>query len=191
MSSRTGASRADIDTSLFDDDKVKRLARLQRDSIRTAVSMTLYQAAILSSWRENRPLLAVDTAPAWFLDDPEPFIADLITVCLLDPDGRVKASSLDEWMKRYRAAIEGGHEGAARRWGSHRVPTGEGIGGVMPRQTDRQTLHPRARGRKAPHRGGTNDETDPSDRPATPMRSFGELMVEAGLNIEQIKGKTS
>lgn len=136
MSSRDGAQRAQIDTGLFHDTKVGNLARRQRDGTRTAVSVALFVATILASWREDRPVALVDATPLWFMDDPTPYVEDLIAVDLLDADGCIERATLDDWIGPYRKAVAGGHVGAARRWGGHKVPNGEA--NAIDREIDRE-----------------------------------------------------
>lgn len=118
MSSRDGLARADIDTGLFDDPKVKRLARLQRNGRTTAITMTLFVATVLTSWRQNRPVSIHDAAPAWCLFPIDKMVADLVAVGMIADDGTIPSDRLDHWMSGVRARIEGGRAGAEKRWGN-------------------------------------------------------------------------
>ncbi len=114
--SRTGFSRADVDTALLADRKVVALARRYRDEAATSTALVLYIGALLASWAENRPVKAADSAPAWMVADPEPYVRELRAVGLLDSAGRIPKRTLDLWMESSRAASVKGREAADSRW---------------------------------------------------------------------------
>jgi len=129
VSSRDGLARADVDTGLYSDPKVKALARLQRGPVRTAATMTLYVATVLESWAENDRVSAEDAMPAWYLADYVDLVSDLTTVGLLDADGMIPEATLDRWLDGVRTRIASGRAAADKRWGrngsamgTHREP---------------------------------------------------------------------
>jgi hypothetical protein len=121
VSSRDGYARADIDTGLFDDPKVKRLVRLQRDPMLTLATISVYVAALLSSWRENAPQPALDAAPGWADGEVlDRMIRDLRAVGLLDRRASIRSESLDRWMGSLRARSDHARTAAEARW--HQTP---------------------------------------------------------------------
>lgn len=152
MSSRTGMVRADIDVMLMHDPKVIRLARMQTDPDRTAVTLMLYVSTVLASWREDRPMTLEESAPAWYLRPLEQHIKDLVAVEMLEEGGVIDPDTLARWMAGVRAVRAGGAAGAAKRWGAtwgampKRMPrldqTRLDIGGNSPaeRTTDGRSL---------------------------------------------------
>ena len=116
MSSRDGYARADIDTNLYHDPKVLALHRRLRDHRRTSDAMTVYTATVLASWKANQRLTIAESAPAWWLDDPEALVPDLQAVGLLDAEGRVAEHAFTAWTDRARSASEQGQKAALARW---------------------------------------------------------------------------
>lgn len=102
MARDEGFAIADVDTSLFDDAKVKRLWRLvQPDAALMATAMTLFEAVRLASWRAGQRVPAEDAAPIW-MPDPAPAIEALVGVGLLDTDGLIPPKTWSSW---YEAAF--------------------------------------------------------------------------------------
>lgn len=195
MSGRDGFARADVDTSIYDDPKVRALARRLRDHVRTASAMTLYQATMLASWRAGRRLTIDESAPAWWLDDPSDYLVDLQAVQLLDGEGRVPEHAFEAWagrlIDRREAAADAGREGARRRWhpdeppdpmGSDSGPDGGAMGPSMHQPASLPASRPArqpagladvARAREAP--------TPPADAeaPAAPAPELGnDVLVD-------------
>jgi hypothetical protein len=124
MSRDNGFSHADIDVGLFDDPKVRRLARLQRDPARTSASLVLYLSLVLESWADGDRLVVDDAAPTWFTDPVDDLVADLKAVELVDPEGRVKESSWAAWFTpafdRRQRRRDAGSEGGKASWDKRR-----------------------------------------------------------------------
>lgn len=120
MSSRDGFSRADVDTGFYSDPKVVALHRRLRDHAQTACATTLYLAVMCASWKADERLSLAEAAPAWWLDDPDEFLADLQAVGLLDDEGRVTEKAFAAWTARARAAIQKATNAADARWEKER-----------------------------------------------------------------------
>lgn len=177
MSSVDGALYAMIEVGLMDDRKVRRLARLQGDPVRTAVSVVLYLAAVLESWRDDEPALCADAAPAWFTYDPSPFVAELVAVGLLDDEGRVVRSSLERRMSPFRARRDQARAAARKRWGTEptdavAVPTHSGSTADAMQRTYVRT-HPRTS--RAPARE-TTDAAPPGGGGPAPVGEVQEQL---------------
>jgi hypothetical protein len=121
--SRYSFERADIDVGLFDDIKVKRLVRLLNDPAKVHHALILYIAAVLDSWAESSPSSLVDSAPIW-TDVPDEIVAALVSVELIDDEGRIRAASFDSWVKPAIERVEERREKALRaneiRWDRQR-----------------------------------------------------------------------
>lgn len=131
--SRNGLTRADIDVGMMSDPKVGALARVLRDSIRTAAAVALYQAVVLASWREGRRLTVSESLPGWWLDPYDDLADVLATVGLLDADHRIPEQAWDNWhgpaeerIERYRdLAARGGKAKAKRDAEARAIAEGE------------------------------------------------------------------
>lgn len=121
MSSRDGFARADVDVGLLHDPKVLALARRLRDPVRTCCALILYEAALLASWKADERLTIVESAPAWWLDDPAEYQSELEAVGLLDAEGRVLERAYLAWTARARAASEAASAAATARWDKARA----------------------------------------------------------------------
>lgn len=174
MSSRDGLSWAKVDTGLLHDAKVVQLARLQRDEQRTAATVTLYLSAVLASWRSDEPISAAVAAPAWWLGDVAPIVADLVAVGLLDADGSVPAETLDRWMASTRAMAEAGRSTAARRWGAGKGRVRGVTGAHAEREIEREERERESERERDRGSARTADAADP--------RPFGVIMSEMGLD---------
>lgn len=179
MSSRDGMLRADLDTGLCHDRKVVALARLQRSPERTATTLMLYVATVLASWREDRPETLDDSVPAWFGKSVERYRADLVSVGLLDEDGRIPVETLDRWMASARARVAGGRSGAASRWQGNGYPLGARR---PPNANSQEAKKPRSQERARPK------ASDRTDGDGSPVESFGEIMTRLGVPRESLGG---
>lgn len=119
--SRDGFAIADTDTGLMADAKVLALARLQRDPIRTAAAITLYEAVRLASWKEGRRLTLDDTLPGWWLDPIDDLADALVAVKLLDAERRIPEHAWEGWyvpaLERRLTGRRGSMFGGLRRQG--------------------------------------------------------------------------
>jgi len=95
---------ADISTSLMDDPKIKALARALRDPRATAAAVTLYQAAVLASWREGTRVTIDAAQPAWWTDPADDLVAALVAVDLID--GTTRTIPLRTWRSWYFPAAK-------------------------------------------------------------------------------------
>lgn len=153
--SRRGAVRADVDTGLMDDPKVKKLVRRQRNEQATATTLVVYIATLLDSWAEDEPIAAVDAVPGWITmsdESIERVIADLKAVELLDASGRIPIATLDHWMEGVHARRAAGRIAAAVRWHSEgnakRMPRPDQPVGLRgSRENGQRELTPGARSR--------------------------------------------
>jgi hypothetical protein len=172
VSSRDGLARADVDTGLYADPKVKALARLQRDPVRTAATMTLYLATVLESWAENDRVSVEDAMPAWYLADYAEMVTDLTTVGLLADDGMIPEPTLDRWLSGIRARTASGRAAADRRWHGN----GSAMGTQSARNTQPASL-PEKPARSAPAK---RERDDP--------RSLREILRETTGEPNIVKG---
>lgn len=159
--------RADIDVGLYSDPKVGKLLRLQKDAELTALTLFMYTATVLASWKADEPLGLDDGAPLWFGDlvDTARMTQDLIAAELFDASGIVPAATLDRWMAPARRRSQAASDAALARW----AKSGRNAD-AMP--VDRQTTrHPVARARRI--------ERDPDNAVDKP-RSLADIMRDAG-----------
>ena len=188
MSSRDGLLRADIDTGLYSDPKVKSLARLQGDPVKTAATMTLYVSTVLDSWAEDRRVSVRDARPAWWLDEPTEMIGDLMTVGLLDRKGLIPSAVLERWLAPTRARIAAAQRAADARW-SDRSANGHAPAmrshsdGNANSQPASQKSQPVARERA---RRGVEPRRETSD-----PRSLREILRETTGEPNIVKGETT
>lgn len=157
MSSREGFARADVDTSLFDDRKVRKLLRaLGGDPRATRDAIGLYVGVLLASWREDYRQTLEEGAPLlWTSEDIEAYAPALCGTGWLDSDGRVPEETFARWTEPARVRSAKGRAGAAARWSDRQD---SGTAGAMPehrpgnanRQPDNQTPR-RARPRATSH----------------------------------------
>jgi len=132
MSREDGFSRADVDSTMLDDLKFRRLwTRLGHQGL-MAEATTVYLSTLLRSWHDGLPVNAEDAAPPW-LSPSDDTLNALVSVGLLDKDHRIPKRSFDAWFRpaweRRERLRSGGRMTAERRWGDQSV-----------RQTDRQTV---------------------------------------------------
>jgi hypothetical protein len=146
VSGRDGFARADVDTGFFHDTKMLALARRQKDHVRTACSAMLYQATMLTSWKAGHRVTLEEGAPAWWLDDPAEYLADLQAVQLLDAEGRVPEHAFQAWAGRLidqqERAAAAGREGARRRWHPHEPAEPLGSGSVPDGEPNGEPIAP-------------------------------------------------
>lgn len=97
MSRDDGFTRADIDSSYFDDAKMRALWHVLLDADKMARAVVLHKATLLSSWRHGERVTVQEAAPIWLPVD-EALVAALVSVKLLDKGGRVAPSSWRRWI---------------------------------------------------------------------------------------------
>ena len=100
MSRELQFDRADIDTGLFNDVKVRRLHRRLKDPHAINAAIVTYVAVVLASWDAHERVTAEDAAPPWMLD---PVIDPLVEVGLLDREGRIPAHA---WLAWFGPAVD-------------------------------------------------------------------------------------
>ncbi len=114
MSRSDGFDHADIDVGLMADPKVVGLARCLRDPVKIGAAVTLYQAAVLASWKAGARLTAEEALPAWWLDLPGQLIDALVVAKLLDADHRIPEHAFESWFGPARDRREHYRELGAR-----------------------------------------------------------------------------
>ncbi len=96
MTRGEGLQRADIDSSLLTDPKLRRLRRQLPDAAQMARAVVLYLAALLDSWRTGERVSAEDAAPEWIEADAGT-LAALVAADLLDNEYRVPLHAWTAW----------------------------------------------------------------------------------------------
>lgn len=122
MSAAQGFAIANLNSSYFDDPKVKRLVHELQDPAKVALCLTLHQATVLESWRSGSRATATEAAPVW-LPDVEALESQLRSVGMLDRNGRVPPSSWKHWFEpaaqrrenRVHSGRLGGQKSGAKR----------------------------------------------------------------------------
>jgi len=103
MGRSDGFETADVSVDLFDDDRVRKLAR-RIGPAQMQTAMVVLVGTILGSWSEGRRVRADEAAPLWLpLELVGPAVDDLRSVGLLDRTGRVSVRS---WARRYEPVRE-------------------------------------------------------------------------------------
>lgn len=102
MSRDAGFTRADVDTGLFADPKVVRLARHVRDPQRVAAATCLYVGLVLASWKAGERVTLEESAPAWFLEPVDELQTVLLAADLVDTDGRIPVHAWSSWYEPAR-----------------------------------------------------------------------------------------
>lgn len=96
MSRDDGFAVADIDTSYFDDAKMRDLWNLLRDPDRMARAVCLHKSTLLASWRAGTRVTVTQAAPLWLPVD-EALLGALREAKLLDRFGKIPADSWQTW----------------------------------------------------------------------------------------------
>jgi hypothetical protein len=115
MSRDEGFAVADMDTGKHDDPKFKRLWRNLKDEATMNAAVALYESVQLESWSQGERVLAEDATPFW-MTEPEPLVAALRKVGLLDDETRIPTHAWETWFgaayerreKRRRNGEQGG-----------------------------------------------------------------------------------
>ncbi|MFZ2226174.1 MAG: hypothetical protein WAV64_01930 [Candidatus Moraniibacteriota bacterium] len=94
MSREEGFAIGDLDTSYFEDAKLRDLWRRVRDEDAMARAVCIHLSTLLASWRHGEAVTVAQGAPLWLNDDAD-LIAHLQACHLLDDTQRVV--SFDEW----------------------------------------------------------------------------------------------
>jgi len=120
VSREDGFSRADIDATMLDDLKFRRLWKQLGHQGLMAEATAIYLATVLRSWHDAMPVEAEDAVPTWLNPTPET-LAALVHVGLLDKDHRIPKRAFQAWFRpaweRRERWRQGGRVGAERRWG--------------------------------------------------------------------------
>ena len=129
MSRDDGFSIADIDSSYFDDAKLKELWRRLRNEDAMARAVCLHLSALLASWRQGERVSIDNAAPLWLDDKGGELAAILHDLDLIDLDGMLPEDSFGRWfgaaVNRRAARREAGRAGglaSAQRRSSKRSP---------------------------------------------------------------------
>lgn len=163
MSRDDGFQIADVDTGLYEDPKVKALARRLRDPIQTAVHVALFEALLLGSWGAGERIELEEAAPAWWTEPVDEVRANLTAVEMIDAEGRIPELAWGRWFgpaydrrqKRRASGAKGGQTG--------------GKGRPKPDQSDAQAT--------------PNPTVRPSDRPSTPSVDSPQPPASGGLEV--------
>lgn len=125
MSRQGGFSRADVDSSMLEDTKFRRLWRETRDHALMSEAVVVYLATLLRSWRDGEQIAAEDALPLWMAPNSDAIDA-LVRVGLFDKDHSIPKRSFASWYgpasERRRRWQEAGKEGADRRWNTKPTP---------------------------------------------------------------------
>lgn len=96
MSRDAGFTIADLDTGLLRDAKFRALRRDLTLQAERTEAVTLYVAVLLESWEAGERLTLDEATPEWM--NPTSGVAQaLITVGLLDEDGRIPEAAWNSW----------------------------------------------------------------------------------------------
>jgi hypothetical protein len=123
-----GFPHADIDTGIFDDPKVRALARSSRDEGLVARAILAYIATFTASWRAGDRVTLEDAAPLW-LSDVVDLGERLRDVRLLDDTNCVPEHAWEAWFRpaweRREKRRASGAEGGRRSWDKRRRSNAE------------------------------------------------------------------
>lgn len=132
MSRDEGFSVMDVETTIAEDAKFKRLARVAPD--RVLAAGFVYVATMGASWKVGHRVTVEDAWPAYATFDP--LIVDgLQHVGLLDAKGRVQPRAWRTWFEKARQRREQSRADWRRWQQTHRNrtgPSGPSHGGVSP-----------------------------------------------------------
>lgn len=189
MARDEGFETADVSVDLFDDDRVRKLARsvtvpeLER-------AMIVYMAVLLASWREGRRVKPEDAAPLWLPSDRLVNAPELLAgVGLLDRQGRIPARTWAKWYdpvreRRSRNRERWARYNAQRTGNTAELPRGSDAGTApsVPFRSD-PIRTSRARGRA---RDGSQES--PTKTKGGPV-SLAEAMAATPFGAELLKSK--
>ena len=96
MSRDDGFAVADIDSSYFDDAKMRDLWNALGNPDRMARAICLHESTVLASWRAGCRVTVSQAVPLWLSVDAE-LVDALRKAKLLDRTGKVPAASWEEW----------------------------------------------------------------------------------------------
>ena len=129
-----GFSTADVSVGLFDDERVRKLARtvtvpeLER-------AMIVYLSVLLASWREGKRVKPEDAVPLWLPADRLVNAPELLrSVGLLDKSGRIPARTWSKWYDPVEARRDRNRE----RWSRYNASR-TGATAEVPRGNDAAT----------------------------------------------------
>lgn len=150
-----GFTRADIDSSYFEDAKMRALWNLLRDADKMARAVVLHKATLLSSWRHGERVTVHEAAPIWLPVDAE-LVTALVSVKLLDKGGRVAPASWKRWIgpaierreKRRVAGQAGGRASGRVRSSNREANVQQPSTFAEPNQPTNRTNQPTAEGER-------------------------------------------
>lgn len=96
MSRGDGFPIADVDVGILDDPKVRALVRVTRDEATITRCLTAYWAVLMASWGRGERVALEDATPLW-ITGIEDLKERLVTVGLLDTEGRIPERSWAGW----------------------------------------------------------------------------------------------
>ena len=96
MSRDDGFTVADVDSSYFDDAKMRDLWHALGDADRMARAVCLHQSTLLASWRAGSRVTVAQAVPLWLAVDAE-LVTVLRAVKLLDRFGKIPSDSWQVW----------------------------------------------------------------------------------------------
>jgi hypothetical protein len=183
-----GFETADVSVDLFDDDRVRKLARtvtvpeLER-------AMIVYMAVLLASWREGRRVKPEDAVPLWLPSDRLVNAPELLrSVGLLDRQGRIPTKTWAKWYepvreRRARNRDRWARYNASRTGGTAELPRGSDAATApsVPFRSD-PIRTSRARGRA---RDGSQES--PEKRTTGGPVSLAEAMAATPFGAELLK----
>lgn len=177
MSRDDGFLRADTDTALYSDPKVRRLWRLIRpDSMLMATAMCVYEQTRLASWRTGERVAAEDAVEDWLVD-PAPPVSRLREAGLLDEQSKIPSGAWLTWYGVARERRDHSREyWTAKKRAQRARSTGDDEGGLPETNarstgdkrgvpaTNQPTIHPTVHSSRA---GARAREAAPTTPPAS------------------------
>lgn len=156
MSRDDGFAIADVDSSYFDDAKLRDLWRRLKDESAMARAVCLHLSTLVASWRQGERVTLAQAAPLWLDDDAE-LVAHLQACDLLDAECRVPSDAFDRWFGaavarrdvRRSAGRAGGLASAKQRSTNREATVEQPLTPAEPvrpsvRPTDKPTVQPAA-----------------------------------------------
>lgn len=123
MARDAGFNRADIDATMLEDVKFRRLWRELRSQGSMAEAITIYIATVLRSWHDGEAVSAEDAIPVWMVPD-ESILEVLVEVGLLNAEHTIPDDTFETWLgpafDRRDRKRAGGREGGLRSHGVKR-----------------------------------------------------------------------
>jgi hypothetical protein len=189
MARHEGFEVADVSVHLFDDERVRKLARTVAVH-ELEEAMVVYVAVVLASWRDGRRVPAGDAVPLWLPPDrlAQP-VEDLRAVGLLDKSGRIPSRTWAKWYEPVRERRDRNRD----RWARYNAQR-TGSTAELPRGSDAATA-PSVPLRSSPIRSsrarGAKDGSQESREKTTtggPV-SLAEAMAATPFGAELLRSK--